>query len=89
METIDCKAVSMTEFEVRRKAKEFVTLYLAEGSEAAGKYGLANILDPEKATEEDLMFWQAEIAKEFERKGFKLVKDEDGKVEAEEGPACA
>jgi hypothetical protein len=80
---------AMNEFEVRKKAKEFVTIYLNEGSEAAGKYGLENILDPSTATEDNLMFWQAEIAKEFMRQGYTLTKDEEGKVEAEEGPACA
>lgn len=80
--------ITMSLFEIRRHAKAFVTLYLAEGSEAAGKYGLANILDPSTATEDELAFWQSEIAKEFNRQGFKLVKDEAGHVEAE-GPECA
>jgi len=73
----------ISQFEIRRIAKGFVDAYLQDGTEAAGKYGVENIIDPVTATDEELAFWQAEIEKEFRRQGYTLTKDEDGKVEAE------
>jgi len=75
--------ITMSEFEVRRHAKAFVDIYLKDGSKAAGKYGLENIIDPAVGTEDDILFWQGEIKKEFLRQGFELKSDEEGRVEPE------
>lgn len=75
--------ITMSEFEVRRHAKAFVDIYLQDGSNAAGKYGLENIINPSTASEEDLAFWQGEVKMEFLRQGFELKSDEEGHVEPE------
>lgn len=66
------KMMSADTFEARRKAKEFVRVYITDGDAAAGAYGLREILDPEKATPEELDYWRVLVNAEFARRGYEL-----------------
>lgn len=69
--------MSISEHEKRRHTKEFVRLYLEKGPNDAGKYGLVNMCDPEKDSEEVLAFWRTAVAEEFDRRGYELVDNLD------------